>query len=50
MNNIHELILRAPDGRERAVLAWFPTAQVCQHFHDRAKKNGLEVIETVNEH
>lgn len=45
MTGIYELTLRAPDGRERRTLAWFPTEEVRQDFYDKARKRGLEVIE-----
>ena len=48
-DNIYELILRAPDGRERRELAWFPNDRVRQDFYDKARKRGLEVIENNNE-
>lgn len=43
-NGIYELTLRAPDGRERRTLAWFPTAAVQQDFYDKARKRGLEIV------
>lgn len=48
MNGIHELILRANDGRERRTLAWFPNENVRKEFYERAHKNGLEIID-INE-
>lgn len=44
MNGIYELTLRAPDGRERRTLAWFPTDEVQQDFYEKARKRGLEII------
>ena len=44
MNGIYELTLRAPDGRERRILAWFPTDEVRQDFYEKARKRGLEII------
>ena len=44
MTGIYELTLRAPDGRERQVLAWFPTEAVRQDFYEKAHKRGLEII------
>lgn len=44
-NGIYELTLRAPDGRERRTLAWFPNEDVRRDFCDKAAKRGLEVIE-----
>lgn len=45
MTNVYELTLRAPDGRERRTLAWFPTEGVRQDFYEKARKRGLEIIE-----
>ena len=45
MTGIYELTLRAPDGRERRTLAWFPTEAVRQDLHEKARKRGLEVTE-----
>ena len=45
MNGIYELTLRAPDGRERKTLAWFPNEAVRQDYFRRAAQRGLEVIE-----
>ncbi|MBQ8713091.1 MAG: hypothetical protein IJ551_09790 [Prevotella sp.] len=42
-HGIYELILRAPDGRERRTLAWFPTAQCKQDYYDKARKCGLTI-------
>ena len=44
MNGIYELTLRAPDGRERRMLAWFPSEEVRQDFHEKARKRKLELI------
>lgn len=44
MTGVHELTLRAADGRERRELAWFPTEAVRQDFYDKARRNGLTVI------
>ena len=46
MNGIYELTLRAQDGRERRTLAWFPTEEVRQDYYEKARKRGLEVIES----
>lgn len=43
--NVSELMLRASDGRERRVLAWFPTDKVRQDFYEKARKRGLEIQE-----
>ncbi len=48
MNGIYELTLRAPDGRERQVLAWLPTEAVRQDFYEKARKRGLTIIENKN--
>lgn len=45
MNGIYELTLRAPDGRERRTLAWFPTDEVRQDYYEKARKRGLEITE-----
>ena len=44
-NGVYEVTLRAPDGRERKTLVWFPNEQVRQDFYSRAARQGLEVIE-----
>ena len=44
MTCIYELTLRAPDGRERRMLAWFPTEEVRQDYYEKARKRGLEII------
>lgn len=43
MTGIYELILRAPDGRERRQLALVPNERVRQDYIDKARKNGLEI-------
>ena len=43
MTGIYELTLRAPDGRERRTLAWFPTDEVRQNYYEKARKRGLEI-------
>ena len=42
-DGIYELILRAPDGRERRQLAFVPNDQVRQDYCDKARKRGLEI-------
>ena len=37
--------MRAPDGRERRTLAWFPTDEVQQDYYEKARKRGLTVTE-----
>lgn len=44
-NGVYELTLRAPDGRERKTLVWFPNEAVQQEYYQRAAQRGLEVIE-----
>lgn len=44
-NNVYGITLRAPDGRERRMLAWLPTEACRQDFYDKARKRGLEIIE-----
>lgn len=44
MDGIYGLTLRAPDGRERRMLAWFPTDAVRRDFYGKARRNGLEII------
>ena len=44
-NGVYELILRAPDGRERKTLVWFPNETVRQEYYQRAAQRGLEVTE-----
>ena len=43
MNGIYELILRAPDGRERRQLAYVPNEQVLQDYYTKARKRGLDI-------
>jgi hypothetical protein len=43
MTGIYELVLRAPDGRERRQLAIVPNEQVRQDFYQKARKRGLEI-------
>lgn len=45
MTGIYELTLRAPDGRERRTLAWFPTEEVLQDLREKAERKGLTVEE-----
>lgn len=50
MEGIYELILRAPDGRERRQLALVPNDRVRQDYCDKASKNGLEIeLRSINE-
>lgn len=43
-NGVYELILRAPDGRERKTLVWFPNESVREEYYQNAAKRGLVVI------
>ena len=43
IQGIYELVLRAPDGRERRQLAIVPNEQVRQDYYDKASKNGLKI-------
>lgn len=45
MTGISEITLRAPDGRERRTLVWFPNEQVRQDYYAKVRKRGLEIIE-----
>lgn len=45
MKGISEITLRAPDGRERQTLVWFPNEQVRQDYYAKVRKRGLEIIE-----
>lgn len=45
VNGIYELVLRAPDGRERRMLAWLPTEAIMQDFYEKAKRYGISVTE-----
>ena len=50
MNNVYELVLRAPDGRERRQLAIVPNDRVRQDYYDKARKRGLEIeLREINE-
>jgi len=48
-NNVYPIILRAKDGREKTDLWLVANDEVRKHIYDRARKNGLEVIEHDNE-
>ena len=47
-NGIYELTLRAPDGRERKVLAFLPTEETRKNFCEQCRKRGLEVTGTTD--
>lgn len=40
---IYELLLRAPDGRERRTLVWLPNEAVRRDYFDKTRKRGLTV-------
>ena len=44
MMGVYDLTLRASDGRERRMLAWLPTEAVRQDFYEKARRNGIEII------
>lgn len=48
MKGIYELNLRASDGRERQVLAWFPTEASLQDFYEKARRRGLTVTDNTS--
>lgn len=41
---IKELTLKAPDGREKQVLASLPTEQTEKNFRKATERKGIEVI------
>ena len=43
MNNVYEIILRAPDGRERRQAAIIPNEEWRQDYYTKARKRGLEI-------
>ena len=49
MTGIYGLTLRASDGRERRVIAWFPTDAVRKDFYEKAHRHGISVTEVKNE-
>ncbi len=49
MDKVFELTLRAADGREKRVLAWFPTSACRQDFYDKARRRGLTVKENTTD-
>jgi len=46
MAGIYELTLRAPDGQERRMLAWLPTEAIRQDFYEKARQNGISIVES----
>lgn len=45
MNCFKELILRAPDGREKRMLAFLPEEKYEQNFRESAARKGLMVLQ-----
>lgn len=45
LTGVYALTLRAPDGRERRMLAWLPTEPVRQEFYEKARRSGIEIID-----
>lgn len=43
MTGVYPFILHASDGRERRMLVWFPTDEVCKDFYEKAAKCGLKL-------
>lgn len=48
MTGIYELLMKAPDGRERRTLVWLPTEAVKQDYMNKARKRGL-TVEIIND-
>ena len=46
MTGIYGLTLRASDGRERRMLAWFPTEAIRQDFYEKARRNGISIVKS----
>lgn len=44
LTGVYALTLRALDGRERRMLAWLPTEAIRQEFHEKARRNGIEIV------
>lgn len=44
MTGVYDLTLRASDGRTRRMLAWLPTEAIRQDFYEKARRNGIEII------
>ena len=45
INGVFDITLTAPDGRERHPLVYLPTEAVRQQYYERAKRNGLTVVQ-----
>jgi len=43
MNGVYELTLRAPGGKERRTLAWFPIPEARQDYHEKAARRGFTI-------
>jgi len=43
IEGIYELLLRAPDGRERRTLVWLPNEAVRRDYFDKASNRGLTI-------
>ena len=46
-NGIYEILLTAPDGRNRRTLVWLPNEAVRQDYFTKTQKRGL-TIEIIN--
>lgn len=46
MTGVYDLTLRASDGRERRMLAWLPTEAIMQDFCEKARRNGISIVES----
>lgn len=49
VNGIYDLTLLVSDGRERRIIAWFPTDAVRKDFYEKANRHGISVTEVKNE-
>ena len=45
MKGVYELTLRTTGGEERRTLAWLPTPEVRQDYHDKVARRGLEITD-----
>lgn len=45
LTRVFDITLTAPDGRERHPLVYLPTEAVRQQYYERAKRNGLTVVQ-----
>lgn len=46
MTGVYDLNLRASDGRERRMLAWFPTEAIRQDFYEKARRSGISIVKS----